>query len=71
MSMGRFKTKHTQVLEWPSQSPNLNPFKNQWYDLETVVHKCSLTEHEQFCTEEWAKKSVYMCKTDRDALVAE
>lgn len=27
-----FKGKHEGVLEWPSQSPNLNPAKNKRYD---------------------------------------
>uniref|UniRef100_A0AAX7SKK8 Tc1-like transposase DDE domain-containing protein n=1 Tax=Astatotilapia calliptera TaxID=8154 RepID=A0AAX7SKK8_ASTCA len=27
-TMGWFKTKHIHVLDWPSQSPDLNPIKN-------------------------------------------
>ena len=49
------RNKNINVLEWPSQSPDLNPIKNLWHDLRIAVHQCSthnLTELEQFCTEE-------------------
>ena len=29
-----FKRKHLNVLEWPCQSPDLNPTENMWYDLD-------------------------------------
>jgi transposase len=53
-----FKGKHLNVLEWPSQSPDLNPIENLWYDLKIAVHQwnpSNLKELEQFCLEEWTK----------------
>ena len=59
-----FKGKHLNVLEWPSQSPDLNPIENLWSDLKIAVHKrkpSNMKELEQFCLEEWAKIPVARC----------
>uniref|UniRef100_A0A673WNS2 Tc1-like transposase DDE domain-containing protein n=1 Tax=Salmo trutta TaxID=8032 RepID=A0A673WNS2_SALTR len=43
------------VLEWPSQSPDLNPIKHLWRDLKIAVQQRSpsyLTELERICREE-------------------
>ena len=58
------RDKSLNVLEWPSQSPDLNPIKHLWRDLEIAVQRCSpsnLTELERICIEEWEKLHKYTC----------
>ena len=65
--MDGLRSKHSQLLEWPGQSPDLNAIENIWKDLKIAVHRRSpsnLTLNlklERFCKEEWAKKSVCRC----------
>ena len=54
-----------KVLEWPCQSPDLNPTEMLWYDLKKVVcaQKPSyVAELKQFCKEEWAKIPPQQCQ---------
>ncbi|KAI3366501.1 hypothetical protein L3Q82_000479 [Scortum barcoo] len=53
-----FSKKHFKVLEWPSQSPDLNPIENLWRELKVRVAQRqpqNITALEEICMEEWAK----------------
>ena len=46
------------VLEWPRESPNLNPIEHLWRDLTMAVHRhfpSILAELEMICQEGWDK----------------
>uniref|UniRef100_A0AAR2KB27 Tc1-like transposase DDE domain-containing protein n=1 Tax=Pygocentrus nattereri TaxID=42514 RepID=A0AAR2KB27_PYGNA len=55
-----------KTLEWPSQSPDLNPIEHLWGDLKRVVHRrCprNLSDLERFCKEESANIATSRCAT--------
>ena len=59
-----FKGKHLNVLEWPSQYPDVNPIENLWYDLKIAVHQrnpSNLKELEKFGLEERENIQVDRC----------
>jgi hypothetical protein len=52
------------VIEWPSQSPDLKRIAHLWRDLKIAVQQCSpsnLIELERICREEWEKLPKYRC----------
>lgn len=48
----------TFMVEWPSQSPGLNPSQNMRQDLKIVHHIINLAELEAFFKNKWAENSV-------------
>ena len=58
------RDRSLNVLEWPSQSPDLSPIEHHWRDLKIAVQQCStsnLTELEKICREQWKKILKYRC----------
>ena len=52
------KDNKVKILQWPSQSPDLNPIEHFWADLKMLARAkrpTNLTQLHDLCQEEWAK----------------
>ncbi|KAF2354158.1 Transposase Tc1-like [Trinorchestia longiramus] len=57
--------KKINILEWPSQSPDMNPIENLWRELKLKIQKRgpnNITELKEICIEEWNKITPKTCE---------
>ncbi|KAF2351942.1 hypothetical protein FHG87_017305 [Trinorchestia longiramus] len=59
------RMKKINILEWPSQSPEMNPIENLWRELKLKIQKKgpnNITELKEICIKEWKKITLETCE---------
>ena len=60
-----FQMNRIQLMEWPAQSPDLNPIENLWADLKSAVHEAKPRNKEELWNTvqlTWAAIPVERCQ---------
>lgn len=66
-----FQQNNIEVMEWPAQSPDLNPIENLWADVKKAVYKAKPTNAEQLWTvvhQAWSEIPAKRCQTLVDSM---
>jgi transposase len=72
-TMDWMKKQKIRVVDWPSNSPDLNPIENLWSTLKSRIQQRSpenMTQVVQYAKEEWEKLPASMLKTLSDSMVS-
>lgn len=60
-----FESKNMNILEWPPQSPDMNPIENLWGDIKAVISEKmpkNIRELKELISAEWQQITVERCQ---------